>query len=184
MPPTHRAVRRAGEERRRYTDHARVTRRRRSGTGGAAVAHTSRIDRALSPIRTMTVGLRITLSPPVTGCHRVAGLPSSTIGLRAAHRRFGISPNPASALVGMYPSVPRPPVRRTARPHGANRGVGHTPAATVTDRYAGPPPRTTRAGSWPRSSSRWRRRSAPSGRCRPAGSTVPPRPRRSPGPRP
>ncbi len=84
-----------------------------AGPVGAAIAHTSRIDRALSPIRTVTVGLRFTLSPPVTGCHRVAGLPSPTIGLGAAHRRFGISPSPASALVGMTLSVPRAAATRT-----------------------------------------------------------------------
>jgi hypothetical protein len=41
----------------------------------AAVAHPTRIDRALSPIRTLTVGLSIALSPPMAGCHRVAGSP-------------------------------------------------------------------------------------------------------------
>ena len=84
---------------------------------GAAIARTSRIDRALSPIRTVTVGLRFTLSPPVTGCHRVAGLPVLAIGLESAYRRFGISPSPASALVGMPLSVPRRTTTCTAAPH-------------------------------------------------------------------
>ena len=66
----------------------------------AAVAHPTRIDRALSPIRTVTVGLSFTLSPPMAGCHRVAGSPGRTIGRAPAHRRFGFAPSPASALVG------------------------------------------------------------------------------------
>ena len=35
-------------------------------------------------IRTLTVGLRISLSPPITGCHRVADF----------NCRFGITPTP------------------------------------------------------------------------------------------
>ena len=82
MPPTHRAVRRAGEETPMH-GNARVTDGGGAGPWRCHSAHVTRIDRALSPIRTVTVGpLRSTLSPPVTGCHRVAGLPGLTIGLR------------------------------------------------------------------------------------------------------
>src|SRR4051794_26653548 len=52
------------------------------------------------------------------------------------HRRFGISPNPASALVGMTPSVPRPLRGRTG-PRSAHVAIWITEApgdATVAGR--------------------------------------------------
>ena len=45
---------------------------------------TSQKNRLSLLIRTLTVGLRISLSPPITGCHRVADF----------HCRFGITPTP------------------------------------------------------------------------------------------
>ncbi len=126
--------------------------------------------------------------PPVTGCHRVAGLLACRLNSPPV-RNFTESRQRAG---GYDPSVPRPPP-----PAGVGRRYGHmaqrhtTPVtrrssgAPVTARAGGPPPRRTRAGSSRPSSSRSRSRPAHGDRRRGAcGWTGRRRWRRSPGRRP
>ena len=108
-----------------------------AGLSGCATAP---LIRALSPIRTLTVGPGVSPGPPDTGCVRVAGLPR----FRADHRRFGVAPIPPARGGFLSISLPRPRSLSSRTRH-----TSQTPVRGVHDQSAGgqagreSPPRTS-----------------------------------------